>query len=388
MSKKIILLFSIFLCATPLLHAQDVTVDEEIDDASPWIVRAVKWGFHLLTDPSSRLDTAYIYHTPLRWTGGLETTHISSTVDLHSDVKESPLPGSGTLASAEYGMDFSLQKRLYHKVGASFGYGGLSGGYGVEVGGRTRDRNSYFSLGLSGNSVGVQIQNYVIKEYIEKTGGPYGQNALSDYPGRLRDFAVDAYYVFNNRRFAYSAAYKGAKIQRRSVGSWMVSGRYLLGDLTVDERDKAFLEITDRLGRYTTNQVSLGGGYSFNWVLLHRDPTDWSKSKGLRNLTLNLTALPMASVYTHVDSYHFQEKGKEPFQTHFDGKLALALQAHAALGFCWDRFSVNVQAHYNRFGFDHATQTLRDQQRGLRYDVDSGARFQDLTAKVQFYVRF
>ena len=231
------------------------------------------------------------------------------------------------------------------------------------------------------------MQNYEIHEYIEKSGGPYGRHATSTYPGHLKDFAVDAYYVFNNRRFIYGSAYKGAKIQRRSVGSWMISGRYMQGDLSVDERDLAFLEVTEWLKSYSTQQVSLGGGYSFNWVLLHHDPSDWDKAKELRNLTMNLTVLPMASFFTHADSYLYRE-GTDPYRTRFDGKVTVAFQAHAALSYCRDRYSWNVQVHYNRFGFRGADQILQSEDGLLRYDISTRALFQDITGKVQFYVRF
>ena len=384
MERKMIWLLALLLCVAPV-RAQDVSVETE-EQSSSWIVRTVKKVVRKVTSPNGKLDSAYVFQMPLLWTAGVETTLIGSTVDMHADVVEWPLSGWPEPGDS-YGMDFNLQRHLYQKVGLLVGFGGLYAGYGVEVGERRKDRNTYFSLGLSAGSYGVQIQNYVINDYIEKAGGPYGRSAVSAYPGRLRDFGVDAYYVFNNRTFVYHAAYKGQKIQRRSVGSWMLSGRYLQGDLTVDTRDTEFLEITDWLGRYATQQISLGGGYSFNWVFLHRDPSDGAKVKGLRNLTLNLTALPMASFYTHVDSYHLPEE-KDPVRTRFDGKLAVTFQAHAALAFCWDRFSVNVQVHHNRFGFRGASQSLRSAERGLRYDVDTRALFQDLTGKVQFYVRF
>ena len=381
MRKKFILLSFLLACAAPLLQAQTPAAG----DSSPWAVRMLKKGFHLLVDPSQRLDTAYVYQMPLRWTFGVDGTRIGIRSELHAAVKETALPG-GTVTKESYTMDFALNNNPCFKVGGNFGYGGLSAGYGVEVGNKGEQPNKYFSFGLSGDACGVQIQNYVVHEYIEKSGGPYGRHAVSEYPGHLRDFAVDAYYVFNNRHFVYGSAYKGAKIQRRSVGSWMVSGRYLQGELSVDDRDLAFLEVTEWLKRYATQQVSLGGGYSFNWVLLHRDPTDWAKARGLRNLTLNLTALPMASFFTHVDSYLYHEGGL--YRTRFDGKIAVAFQAHAALSYCWDRYSMNVQFHYNRFGFPSSDQILRSEDGLLQYDVSTHALFQDLTAKVQFYVRF
>lgn len=382
MRKKFILLSFLIACAAPLLQGQTA----EAGDSSPWAVRMVKKGFHLLVDPSPKLDSAYVYQIPLRWAAGVDGTLIGIRSELHAAVKETALPG-GTITKESYSMDFALKNHPCFKVGGSFGYGGLSAGYGVEVGKKGEEPSRYFSFGLSGDTFGIQVQNYLVHEYIEKSGGPFGRQAVSDYPGHLRDFAVDAYYVFNNRRFVYSSAYKGLKLQRRSVGSWMISGSFLQGDLSVDDRDLAFLDVTEWLKRYTTRQVSLGGGYSYNWVLLHRNPSERGKATGLKNLTLNLTALPQLSFLTHVDSYLYRE-GNDPYRTRFDGKVSFAFQAHAALSYCWDRYSVNVQVHHNRFGFRGADQILRSEDGLLRYDISTRALFQDVTGKVQFYVRF
>ena len=192
-----------------------------------------------------------------------------------------------------------------------------------------------------------------------------------------------------SRRFSYSSALNGKKLQRQSAGSWMIAARYMQGDLTVNGQDSRLISLTQGLTRYSTDQFSFGGGYSFNWVFLHRDPVDPSGVKGLRNLTLNLTADPMVSFYNHVTSINdLARTGQE--RTSFDGRLALAVHAHAALGFSWDRFCLSAQLSHNRFGFDSAAQTIwsETQEGRRRNEVETGARFRDLTGKIQLFARF
>ena len=93
MYKKFILLLGVLLLgAAPLLGAQELEIGTE-ERPSPWIVRMARKGFHLLTSPSTKLDTAYVYQIPLRWTAGVDGTLIGLASDLHACVRETALPG-------------------------------------------------------------------------------------------------------------------------------------------------------------------------------------------------------------------------------------------------------------------------------------------------------
>ena len=43
----------------------------------------------------------------------------------------------------------------------------------------------------------------------------------------------------------------------------------------------------------------MGGGYSVNFVPWHRDPVG-PRDEGLRNLTVNLTAMPVITLFNHL----------------------------------------------------------------------------------------
>ena len=340
--------------------------------------------------PERSRDSSYVFKPQMRWSVGWENTLIRTDVDLTSDITTTDYtPSAESTVHALFRT--SPQDRLYKKVGGYVAYSGFKLGYGVEVGKKSPGRDKYFSLSLSRPSFGGSVQFYRIHEYIDASLAIDGVEEPylfpSDYPGLLRDMSIDAYYVFNNKRFVYNATSGAAQLQRRTCGSWMLAGRFLQGDIALNQDDEFFLSITSGLSKYGTQQASLGGGYSVNWVPLHRDPENPRNGKGLRNLTFNATLLPMVSYYNHVFSE--AKTGQDgTVTTRFNGTLTLAATAKAGLCFCWDRYFLNAMVLYNRFGFNGATNTFWQDEGRLRNDIDTRALFFDLTAKIQFSVKF
>ena len=113
---------------------------------------------------------------------------------------------------------------------------------------------------------------------------------------KLRTLNVNAYYVFNHRRFSYPAAFAHSYIQRRSAGSFLLaaSGQGQHGKLSDDVSSIDF----------KMTNIALGGGYGYNYV-------------PARGWLLHLSALPTLIVYSNtsltVDDtrfplhYHFPE---------------------------------------------------------------------------------
>ena len=85
------------------------------------------------------------------------------------------------------------------------------------------------------------------------------------------------YYIFNNKRFSYPAAFAQSTCQKISCGSWMVGVGYLKNDIDFDYKRLESLA-KERLGRevkldsglmfnsikYTDINASVG--YAYNWV--------------------------------------------------------------------------------------------------------------------------
>ena len=100
----------------------------------------------------------------------------------------------------------------------------------------------------------------------------------SDNMYKLRTLNVNAYYVFNHRRFSYPAAMAYSYIQRHSAGSFLLaaSGQGQHGKVNGDEQSMDF----------KMTNIGIGAGYGYNYV-----PT--------RSWLFHLSALPTLIVYSN-----------------------------------------------------------------------------------------
>ena len=379
MKCKYLLVFSL-LCVAVSAAAQDL-------DAF-W--RQTKEILNGLSPGKKDLDPAYALQPELKWTATLEGTGIRMGTDLYSDIQITDLSEDNPrIIDAK--LEMGMKKRLYKKVGGGLSYGGLGMSFGFEVGKRSPKRNTYFNFGTTKSFYGWRIQYYKTHEYVEGTldvdlEGFDTMTLTSEKPCQARDLTIDGFYAFNRNRFVYTATYGGRIVQRRSAGSWMVAAKYLQGDFSLDKNDDVLISLLNGLNRYATMQALAGGGYSYNWVILHRDPQDRNTWKGLQNLTVNVTALPMISLLNNIRTD--QGSGRTAVRTRFKGQPAFSPTLRAGICYSWDRYFINVHAGYNRFGF-HGAETLVEENNGQqRSKVNTRGVFYDLTAKVQLNVRF
>lgn len=354
------------------------------------IDRLVKSFFDKVAGPDPRFDSAYVTRPVLPWSFSLETTLISTGSDLTSDLKvtDYTVPNSPVVNAV---LESRMQRHLHKKVGGSIGYGSLNLSGAVEVGSRNPGKNTFFSFSVRQPSFGAKVQFFKTHEYvdgildIEGASTPY--TFTSDYPGMMRTLTLDAYYLFNHRRFSYTAATEGNFVQHRSAGSWMAIAKYQQGDMYLDQADKFMLSFSNGLCRYTTRQISLGAGYSFNYVPIHRNVSDHLSGKGFRNLTINLSAIPMASLYNHLNTYSILQEDASSGKSSFDGRIVPAFIVRGGLCLSRDRFSFVASASYNRFGFNGLPSVVWEDGHRLKTDIDTDGVFYDLTAKFSVIVR-
>ena len=357
-----------------------------------WIVKDF---FDGIVSLNPKVDSNYVSRQVLPWAFTLDNTLISTGVNLRSDTESTwygndyyILQQAPTIMAR---LDTRLQRHLHKKIGISAGYGGLSLSAATEVGAKNPGKNSFMSLSLSSRSIGGSLSYVSLREYMDGTLAVAGSNLspynlTSDYPATMRSFSGDIHYILNGNRFVYKAVTGCSVTQVRSAGSLMLMTRFRQGDLTFDRNESSILSYTDGLYRYTTQQVSLGVGYSYNLVPLSKAPSDSWTGKGYRNLTINLTAVPMAALYNHICTiYRYDDDGDG--RTRFDGRIAPTLMVRSGVSFSWDRFGLLASVVYNRFGFKGMTTTIWQDNNKRKNEIDSSAIFDDLTAKISLIVR-
>lgn len=105
---------------------------------------------------------------------------------------------------------------------------------------------------------------------------------LSDFDFKDRDrsfsgldskvFGVHAFYIFNNRKFSWPAAFGENAVQRKSCGSWTLGFQYNKQDITLNDKElpdylvnKVDQSLLFRKVNYSDYSISVG--YAFNWVI-------------------------------------------------------------------------------------------------------------------------
>ena len=74
---------------------------------------------------------------------------------------------------------------------------------------------------------------------------------------KVKTLNVNAYYVFNSRRFSYPAAFSQSYIQRRSAGSFLLAASGQGQEATLDWDQGIKLKMTN---------IGIGAGYGYNFV--------------------------------------------------------------------------------------------------------------------------
>ena len=245
----------------------------------------------------------------------------------------------------------------------------------MELGRKSAEKNTSMYLSWNTPSYGISGRYFNIKEKvssdlhtIEDTPGEDNEpehtesdtHMETDFPADLRQIQLDGYYAFNRRRFAYTAVYGSDVVQRRSAGSWMLGMKYLYGRVKFDSGETLFPIYVAGITRFTTHQLSLGGGYSYNLVVLNRDERG-PHLRGLRNLTFNATVMPMVTVLNPLTIYYGKDLlewfGYDADHRTYKPHPQLNYTATVGMVLSIDRISFDVNFHYDNFRFNTGTQT-------------------------------
>ena len=328
-----------------------------------------------LCGPNPSLDSTRIFQPFKGWGAGVVYSMTGEQVRINTD---------GDFTSGEHGghvlstIDLYLLNDVGHSVGVYGRYGPIQLGFNRHIG-RQEGYHRSFNFKWLGNFFCLDAR-YI--SYQSLLGGDismravgYPNTSLTGYRSSIevdrRSIAtistavVNGIYAFNRKRFAYRAAYNGRVVQRRSAGSFLVAAKYMYGNFQLDASDMVLVSLVNGLARFETSQFSLGAGYSFNWVPYHRDAVSQHDLRGLRNLTFNLTAVPMLTLFNAITSHQYAFRS-ETFDYVMDdaqkyrsfSRIQPNFTTRAAVCYNTGRFYVNLWADYTRFVFQNRNRTF------------------------------
>ena len=271
MGKRVILylflLFSLSLQAQSEKKALSTNDSTRIDSTtvtqpSPF-KRAIKKFMNF-----SDFDTLYI--SPNRYNYALMATHFSN-FEYYSVTSEQPQP-----------QKLSFSPNPHNKIGLYFGWRWIFLGWSVDVDDiyrktNRKNRGTEFDLSLYSSKLGVDIfyrrtgNNYKIHK-IKGFSEDIPSNYSEDFSGIKVDIkGLNLYYIFNNRKFSYPAAFSQSTNQRRTAGTFIAGFSISKHHLDFDYTELPdFLQQTMNPGmkvkdiKYTNANISFG--YAYNWV--------------------------------------------------------------------------------------------------------------------------
>ena len=230
------------------------------------------------------IDTAYITRPATKW-----------TVTARYNVSGAKIKAKGI----DNGLHFNSEMKADYKSTLSLGISYLGFTLSAALN-PAKMMGKYRDYELNFNSYGRCFGFDVIYQNAHNFTGWHDQDGmerieLTDGLLKVKTLNVNAFYVFNSRRFSYPAAFSQSYIQRQSAGSFLLAVSGQGQHATIDWEQEMQLKMTN---------LALGAGYGYNCV------------PG-RGWLLHISALPTFIVYSNTSMtfgdtsvplhYHFPE---------------------------------------------------------------------------------
>ena len=230
------------------------------------------------------IDTAYITRPATKW-----------TVTARLNVSGAKIEAKGI----DNGLHFNSEMKAAYKSTLSLGVSYLGFSLSAALN-PAKLMGKYRDYELNFNSYGRRFGFDVIYQDAHNFTGWHDHEGmerieLTDGLLKVKTLNVNAFYVFNSRRFSYPAAFSQSYIQRHSAGSFLLAASGQGQHATLDWEQEMQLKMTN---------LALGAGYGYNYV----PGQGW---------LLHISALPTFIVYSNTSMtfgdtrvplhYHFPE---------------------------------------------------------------------------------
>ena len=277
MTKSTVISLLLLLVSTSL-QANDSTAVVLTDSTETVAVRKPSFGKRVINvlygfvKEFSRVDTNYVEPARYNFTAMIQNTNTYELYDVRPDER----------------LNLQLSPRPSVKLGPYFGWRWIFLGYTFDLRHLTGNNKKEFDLSLYSSQIGIDL-------FYRKTGDDYRIRKINfansdadtspmidlNFDGieaSIKGFNI--YYIFNHRKFSYPAAFNQSNVQRRSCGSPLVGFGYTKHTLSMDW-NKLHQMVGERMGEDFANEhmdadmntgkieytdVSLSGGYGYNWV--------------------------------------------------------------------------------------------------------------------------
>lgn len=266
--RKFFFSISLFLAACLQAHAQTESFESFNRSDSLHIAEAQTGGnrknfIQRFIDEFNALDTNYVLPNKYNWAFLLQNTNTFESYTIRvPDSKQS--------------ISFSPTPSI--RIGPYLGWRWLFFGYTFDVTSLGKNHTSTkteFELSLYSSMLTCDLiyrrtgDDFRIRQmngFEENTEGFEGKlfNGI-----KTSTIGLNAYYVFNHRKFSYPAAYAQSTIQKRSCGTWKLGFAFDMHELSFDyQKLPTDIPVSNNL-KFKENKYwnfSISAGYGYNWV--------------------------------------------------------------------------------------------------------------------------
>ena len=357
------------------------------------------------------VDTNYIKTPEQPWQVSIKSRVAQTDLQMHSTIDGADLfDGGGTMplimGVGNMDTDPRIMTRVSTSVGVKVGYKGLSVSYSLPVSG---DKGQNLSFRTAGRWYSVNLRWHKFKAKQSRThyagavrfrgiADPYAENEEDFFtewtepeswdlteketfasPVNLQTLIFDGCYIFNSKKFSYAAAYTQKTYQVRSAGSPIAGLMAYYADFKYnDPRNAELIYWMDGIGRLRQYQVSVGGGYAYNFVpakgwlisgLFMPMVTLVNRTK-INTYTSNMKAVAHEHLTDYVIAcWEAEAEGKEypeftdiPTDKYeFTGsasssrnnRIALNFTTRMSITYNWSRYFINANGQFNNFNYKH-----------------------------------
>lgn len=352
------------------------------------------------------VDTNYIKTPEQPWQISIKSRVAQTDLQMHSTIDGAELfDGGGTMplimGVGDMATDPRIMTRVSTSLGVKVGYKGLSASYSFPVGG---DKGQNLSLRTAGRWYSLNLRWHKFKaknarihyagatkyrwiddpyaeteedfftDWAEPESWNYTEKEPFASPVKIQTLIFDGCYIFNHKKFSYAAAYSQKTYQVRSAGSPIVGLMAYYADFKYnDPRNAELIYEMDGIGRLRQCQVSVGGGYAYNFVpakgwlisamampmvtLLNRTKintyTSNAKEVAHEYLTDYILALleDKNAEYPELspDKYWIESTGSNSR----NNRLALNFTTRLSITYNWSRYFINANGQFNNFNYKH-----------------------------------
>lgn len=309
---------------------------------------------HRIFYPQVRYDTLYIGRPWGKWTVSLNENLMQHHYNLVIDGESDP-----------------IRSKLNTTTGIGVAYRGVGAVISVnfrKISGKTNDRD--FGLRLLNSCFGGEIRLFSVGDFYDtrfKTEVSYKNN--------LKGLTINAYYVFNNKKFSYPAAFSFSQIQKTSAGSMTAVMSFYSDNLWLGYDNDIYQEVLDHyyedwgyhevqrdsitevLSGWTTKYLSAGIGYAYNWVPEHSWLIHFSIEPAL--MIWNKRAMSLSDVFysrkTNAEDFDIEIKDNDYNVPYFP--LNFCCNGKASISYSWKRgyvaaYYTTTMSYINLRGMD------------------------------------